>query len=108
MDKKTEEKISELQVIEQSLQKFLSQKQSLQTQIVEIETALKEIPSSKESYRIIGNIMVAVDKKKLQEDLESKKELIDIKLKSIEKQEQQMRIDADSLQKEIMDKIKQK
>jgi len=106
MEKETEEKISELQGIEQNLQRFLNQKQNFQTQIVEIETALKEIPDSDETYKILGNIMVSVKKENLKSELEDKKELITIKLKSIEKQEENLRKEADNLQQEIMKKMK--
>jgi len=108
MDKITENKISELQTIEQNLQRFLSQKQNLQSQIIEVETALKELPQSGEAYKIIGNIMVSVNKDKLTEELGSKKELANIKLKSIEKQEEGMRTEADSIQKELMELVKEK
>jgi len=108
MNKETEQEISELQVIEQNLQRFLSQKQQFQTQIVEVETALKELPESGDTYKIIGNIMVSVKKADLEEDLKSKKEIAEIRLKSLEKQEQKMREEADNLQKQIMNKIKSK
>ncbi|NQU97999.1 prefoldin subunit beta [Candidatus Woesearchaeota archaeon] len=105
MDAKTEEKIAELQMHEQNMQKFLSQKQQFQSQIVEIENALKELSHSKEAHRIVGNIMVKTDKKKIEEDLNSKKEMIELRLKSIDKQEKSMRENADKLQKEVMDEI---
>ncbi|MBC8500551.1 MAG: prefoldin subunit [Nanoarchaeota archaeon] len=106
MDKATEEKIGELQVIEQNLQRFLTQKQQFQTQMVEMDTALNELNSASEAHKIIGNIMVSVDKKKLQEDLKSKKDMLDLRFKSIEKQEQNMRERADNIQKEVMEGIK--
>lgn len=106
MNKETEERIGELQGIEQNLQKFLNQKQQFQTQTVEIDSALKELPTSEKSYKIVGNIMVAVDKDKLKNDLEDKKERIELRLKSIEKQEQKMREKADSIQKEVMESMK--
>jgi len=106
MDKATEEKIAELQVIEQNLQRFLTQKQQFQTQMVEMDTALNELSNTSEAHKIIGNIMVSVDKKKLQEDLKSKKDMLDLRFKSIEKQEQNMRERADKIQKEVMEGIK--
>ncbi|MBC8495402.1 prefoldin subunit beta [archaeon] len=106
MDKATEEKIAELQAIEQNLQRFLTQKQQFQSQIIELESALKEIPDAKETHKIIGNIMVAVDKNKLENDLKEKKEMFELRLKSIEKQETSMREKADSIQKEVMEKMK--
>lgn len=108
MDKKTEEKIAELQMIEQNLQRFLTQKQQFQTQIVEVDNALKELAHAKQTHKIIGNIMVEVDKKTLSDDIKSKKEILELRLKSIEKQEQAMREKADSIQKEVMKVINKK
>ena len=105
MDKATEGKIAELQVIEQSLHRFLTQKQQFQTQIVEVETALNELSGTKEAHKIIGNLMVSVDKKKLEDDLKSKKEMLELRLKSVEKQEKEMREKADSIQKEVMGQL---
>lgn len=108
MNKQTETQIAELQMVEQSLQRFLTQKQQFQTQIAEVENALKELKGAKESHRIIGNIMVKVDKKVLVEELNSKKEMLDLRLKSIEKQEKSMRESADSIQKEMMVQLEKK
>ena len=46
MEKTTEEKIAQLQMIEQGMQNFLLQKQQFQAQIIEIESALKELEKS--------------------------------------------------------------
>ncbi|MFH1589340.1 MAG: prefoldin subunit [archaeon] len=108
MNKSAEEKIGELQTIEQNLQRFLTQKQQFQTQIAELDNATKELVDSKEAHRIIGNIMVQVDKKKLQGELKEKKEMFDLRLKSVEKQEQNMRENADILQKEVMEELSKK
>ena len=61
----TQQKISQLQLFEQSMQNVLIQKQQFQAQLVELESALKEVETAKETYKIVGNIMV--DSKK--EDL---------------------------------------
>ena len=66
VEKETEKKISQLQMMEQSMQGFLMQKQQFQGQLVEIESALKELEKSKEAYKIVGNIMVSSDKKELE------------------------------------------
>jgi prefoldin beta subunit len=76
--------------------------------MMELESALNEIPKTKEAHKIIGNIMVSIDKKDLESDLKSKKEMIELRLKSIEKQEQRLREDADVLQKEVSEKLKKK
>ena len=102
-----EQKIAQLQLYEQSLQNILAQKQQFQSQLVEIESALKELEATKEAYRIIGNIMVASKKEELKKDLESKKEMLNLRIKTIEKQEDHIRGKAKKLQEEVSEKIKE-
>ena len=43
MEKDTEKQIGQLQMMEQSSNTFLMQKQQFQTQLIELDSALKEI-----------------------------------------------------------------
>ena len=106
MSQDTEQKISQLQMFEQGLQSFLGQKQQFQMQLVEIESALNEIEGTDKSYKIVGNIMVEADKAELKTDLSSKREVLELRIKSIEKQETQVREKASKLQQEIMTQMK--
>jgi len=106
MDKETEEKIGQLQMLEQNLQQSLMQRQQFTAQLSEVETALKELTATDTSYRIIGNIMVKTEKPELEKDLKEKKEMIDVRIKSLESQENKMKEKAQKLQKEILGKIK--
>lgn len=102
MDAQTQEKIQQLQLIEQNLNNFLQQRQHFQAQLVETESALKEIETSTETFKIIGNIMVKADNSKIKIELTEKKEKVELRIKSIENQENKMREKADILQKEVM------
>ena len=102
----TEQKIGHLQMLEQSLQSFLGQKQQFQMQLVEIESALSELADTPKAYKIVGNIMVEADKVELKSDLESKKETFELRIKSIEKQENQVREKASKLQAEVLKTMK--
>jgi len=106
VSKETEQKISQLQMFEQSLQNFLGQKQQFQVQLVEVESALNELNSTDRAYKIVGNIMVETDKNELKADLQSKKEMLELRIKTMEKQEAQVRERASKLQSEILKKIK--
>ena len=106
VSKETEQKISQLQMFEQSLQSFLGQKQQFQMQLVEIESALNELGSTEKAYKIVGNIMVESDKNELKADLQSKKEMLELRIKTMERQEGQVREKASKLQSEILKKIK--
>ncbi|MBI2558623.1 prefoldin subunit beta [Candidatus Woesearchaeota archaeon] len=106
VSKETEQKISQLQMFEQSLQSFLGQKQQFQVQLVEIESALNELNNTDKAYKIVGNIMVESDKDELKADLSSKKEMLELRIKTMDKQEAQVREKASKLQSEILKKIK--
>jgi prefoldin beta subunit len=108
VSKDTEENINQLQLLEQSLQSFLVQKQQFQTQQVEVESALKELENSRESYKIVGTIMVQASKEDLKKELESKQEMLNIRIKTLEKQEKQLKEKSSRLRSEVMDKIKKK
>lgn len=106
MDADTQAKIQQLQMFEQTMQNTLMQKQQIQAQQIEIDNALTEINDSKgEVYKIVGPIMVASQKDKIKSDLEAKKEVINIKLKNIEKQESNLKEKATKLQAEVMEKM---
>ena len=106
VSKETEQKIGQLQMFEQSIQSFLGQKQQFQMQLVEVESALNELDSTQKAYKIVGNIMVEADKNELKADLQSKKEMLELRIKTMEKQESQVREKASKLQAEILKKIK--
>jgi len=107
MKKQTEDKIREMQMIEQSLQNVLLQKQSFQAQLIELESALEELEKSSEHYKIIGSIMVKSEKESLKKDLNSKKEMLELRIKNLEKQETQFKDSATKLQAELLKELKQ-
>jgi len=98
----SKKKINQLQLLEQSMQNLLMQKQQFQLQQVEIESALKELEKVNEAYKIVGNIMILSEKDDLKTDLTSKKEIIELRIKNMEKQENQLREKATKLQDEVM------
>jgi prefoldin beta subunit len=106
VSKETEQKIGQLQLLEQNMQNFLMQKQNFQAQLMEVENALKELESAKkETYKIVGNIMVASDKAGLKKDLSSKKEILDLRLKNLKKQEDSLKEKAEKIQAEVIEKL---
>lgn len=108
VSKDTEQKIAQLQLMEQNLQSFLIQRQQFQSQLIEVESALKEVETSKEAYKIVGNIMVNASKEDLKKDLEEKKRILELRIKTLEKQETQIKEKATRTQAEVLEKIKEK
>ena len=103
-----QEKIGQIQLIQQNLENFGMQRQQFQVQQTEIETALVEINNTSTTYKIIGNIMVLIDKEHLKKELDEKKEMLDIRINTIEKQEEKLRVKFDELQQEVMKSLEDK
>lgn len=105
MDKK---KLEELQVYEQNLQNILLQKQFLQTELNEINNAIEELEKleGNEAFRIVGGIMIKKNKEELKKELKEKKGLIELRIKSFEKQEEIIKKKVDEIREEILKKLK--
>ena len=95
-------KIEQLQLLEQGLHALSSQRQELEAKQLEADAVISQLVSQPVSYKVIGNIMVKADSATLVEDLKQIKESAIIRIKSIEKQEQNMKVKAKDLQAEVM------
>ena len=102
----TPDKITQLQMMEHNLQQFLLQKQGFQSQLLEIESALSELGKTECAYKILGNIMVKTDRGELKKDLEEKRHLVDLRIKSLEKQEGKLKEHASKTQSEGLATLK--
>lgn len=107
IDKDTKEKIANLQILDQKLQSSLMRKQALQSQLLESENTLAEMKNDiKEVYKIVGNIMISADPTKVKKEIESSVEMIGLRLKEIEKNEDKLRKELETIQEEVMSKMK--
>ena len=107
ISKDVQEKLAQMQLLQQRMQVFAAQKQQLQMQVVEIENALKELENAKGSaFKMVGDILVEHKAETLKKEVSEKKENIDIRIKSIEKQEAKIQEEAEDLQKELTGKLK--
>lgn len=107
LDKDTQEKVKELQFLEQNLNNLLMQKQAFQIELTETENAISEMSQSKdEVYKLVGNILIKSDKNKIEGDLKKRKEIIALRVKSIERQESSIAKQAEELKKEVLKKIR--
>ena len=96
------QKIKELQVLEQSFQIFVHQKQSVKVELNEIVNAFKEVKdSSGDVYKVLSGIMVKAEKISLLKELEERKKVVELKLDSFEKQEFKLNSKIQSLREEI-------
>jgi len=110
MDKMNEnlaKKIQELQIIEQTVQSLMIQRQTFQLELNEMLSAIEELESAKdEVYKIVGQIMIKSKKETLEKDLREKKSLLEMRVKSIEKQEDSLKEKLEKLREEVMKEIR--
>lgn len=97
------EKIQQLQFLEQNIRSLAMQKQAFQMDLTENSSALKEVLKSKESvYKIIGQLMIKIDKDVTIKELEEKEKLIKSRLVVLEKQEKEMTDKLNEIKEELM------
>ena len=100
-------KIEEMQILEQKLQNLFLQKQSFQMEFSETQASLKEIKDSKDDvFKIVGQLMIKADKLKLKEELSNKEKILDLRINTIEKQENSLMEELGKLREEVMKTIK--
>ena len=104
--KEQKETINKLQMMEHNLQQLEQQRQQMQAQLFELESAVSALEDAKNAYKIVGSIMVHAQPSYLLKELQQKKEILDVRIQSIEKQEQKLRDNAKALQDQVMGALK--
>lgn len=100
-DEQVAKRVEQLTRIDQQLTLLLQQKQQYHSQLSELTHASDELARTSTAYKIIGSIMVESDKTALAKDLGDKKELIELRIKSIEKQEDTLRSEAEKIREGV-------
>ncbi len=109
MDPELMKKFQELQLLQQNLQAVVMEEQILRQNLVELEDAISELETSEgKVFKLIGEIFVEKNKEDLLNELNNKKELLEIKLESLEKQKKKLQENLEKLQKELMPKEEKK
>lgn len=99
-------KIQELQIIEQTLQGLMMQRQTFQLELNETLSALEELANAKdEVYKIVGQIMIKSKKDALDKEMKDKKNLLELRVKNLEKQENSLKDRLEKLREEVMKEI---
>jgi prefoldin beta subunit len=107
LDAETQRRIQELQILEQNLQQFLMQKQAFSMELDETNLCLDELKVSKgDLFKIVGSrLVIKTTKEEQEKELNHKKELIELRVKTMEKQEQELVKRVEELRQEIIKKI---
>jgi len=102
MPKQLEDDVKEYNATLGQLQILLFQKQQLKFQLDDMENALRELDKAKGTvYRNVGTLLLQSSRDEAANDLKERKELLGVRVSSIEKQEQKLRERMDELKKSI-------
>lgn len=100
-------KVNQLQILQQNLQHVLVQKQQMESQLTELDSALTELKITPKAYKIIGKMMVEQPKEKMLQELQQKKEISNLRLNSFVKQEENLKQNMEKIQQEAIVELKQ-
>ncbi|MCK9570618.1 prefoldin subunit beta [Candidatus Pacearchaeota archaeon] len=94
--------IQEMQILEQRLQNSIFQKQAFQMELAETDSAILELEKAgDEVFKIIGQLMVKFEKSKMKDELHDKKKILDLRIKSLEKQESSLNEQVEKLREKF-------
>ncbi|MFA5077118.1 MAG: prefoldin subunit beta [Candidatus Micrarchaeia archaeon] len=99
-----EKDLVEYQNAEKQLQMVMLQKHQLQLQLNEISLALEELAKAKSDiYKATGSIMMKTTREDAEKDLKDRKNLFEIRVKTLAQQEEKAKSQLLRLQKKIED-----
>ncbi len=98
-----QQELMQFQQLQSQYQIIVSQLQSLKIEMTETDVALNELSKTENPvvYKSIGSILVKSEKPDILDDLNKKKESIDIRIKTIEKQEDRVKKKLEEMQKNL-------
>lgn len=99
-----QESLIKMQTFQQQMQAIASQKESLKFQKLEAQRAideLKDVKDSDEVFKAVGPILIKSKKSDLEKDLKEKIETADVRLKTLEKQENEIKEEIKKVQEEL-------
>jgi prefoldin beta subunit len=105
MSPKLQNQLAQYQQIQQQLQMVMAQKGQYSMQLEEVERSLEELGKAgpeTTTFRNVGSLLIRVEKlEDLKKELEESKDTLGIKIKSMERQENQLKERFNSLRTEL-------
>lgn len=104
-----QEQLKDFQSSQQKLQALMSQKMQTDMLIKETGrtlTALEKLPESEKVYKAVGRVLISSDKKSIESELSESKETLDLRIKSLERQEEMLKQKVSDMQKILESELK--
>lgn len=97
--------LAQFEQLRQQLQMIMSQRLQIESQLREVENALEEMGNVSDDtpiYKNVGTLLVkAADKKSVNTDLTEQKETLEVRVKTLARQEKQLKERYQTMQQEI-------
>jgi len=97
-------KLEEFEVLRQTYLALIYQKQKIEEELLEVDNAIRELENLKDEDKVfvmIGNVLIRKEKNSVLEELKEKKDILNIRIKSLDRQESQLKERLTNLQNEI-------
>lgn len=96
--------LAQLQQVQQQAQALVQQKGQVEMLLRETEKALEELKKTEENatiYRAAGELLIKANREDVLKDLEERKDSLDIRLKSLSRQEERIQARFNQLQDQL-------
>jgi len=104
-----QQRLLRLQQLQQTLQGVLTQKQQLELELTDVEQALSELETLADDaviYKSVGALLVKSEKAKVTTELNERKELLNMRINVLGKQEERLRTQAKDLQGKLQQDLR--
>ncbi len=107
ISEQTQQLIMQFQTYQQHAQAVVAQLEAMKNQLIETESSLSEIEKSKEEhvYKSVGTILIKKPREEVRKELEERKDLLNIRIESLNKEEKRIREKIKELQGKIQGEI---
>ena len=99
-----QERLLRLQQLQQTLQNVLTQKQQVELELLEVDQALGELEKTADDgviYKSVGSLLIKTEKPKITDELKEKKELSNMRVSVLGKQEERLRTQIKELNEKL-------
>ena len=96
--------LAQMDKLQNTYLSVLSQKQSVDTQLIEVKNALSELERAgdeEEVYKLVGGVLIKVDRGRLKEELNETKTLLEARQKTLENELKRLNEEMSKLSGEI-------
>jgi len=104
-----QERLLRLQQLQQTLQAVITQKQQIELELSETDSALEEMQKIADDtpiYKSIGSLLIKTEKTKVTTELTERKDLLNTRINVLTKQEERLRSQMKDLQTKLQQDLK--